>query len=230
MHKQQNGTRTFDTPAPVSVVLDIPAGLIRFIAADRTDTTVEVLPADAAKAADVKAAEQIDVAYGDGVLRIHSTGAKKRILGPSGSLEVTVQLPAGSRVEAKAPLAELRGVGRLGDVVFEGAQATVKLDETEGARVALQAGDVRVGRLGGPAEISTQKGDLVVTEAVRGAVVLRTQHGNISVGAARGVSASLDAGTAYGRIDNALKNADGAAADLTVHATTAYGDITARSL
>ncbi|WP_327293493.1 hypothetical protein [Streptomyces sp. NBC_01198] len=49
------------------------------------------------------------------------------------------------------------------------------------------------------------------------------------VGAARGVSATLDAGTSYGRIDNALKNADGAA-DLTIRATTAYGDITARSL
>ena len=35
----------FDTPAPISVVLDIPAGRIRFIAADRADTAVEVLPA-----------------------------------------------------------------------------------------------------------------------------------------------------------------------------------------
>ena len=34
---------------------------------------------------------------------------------------MTVQLPAGSRIEAKAASAELRGVGRLGDVAFEGA-------------------------------------------------------------------------------------------------------------
>ena len=39
----------FATPAPVSAVLDIPAGRIRFIAADRTDTVVEVRPADATK-------------------------------------------------------------------------------------------------------------------------------------------------------------------------------------
>lgn len=39
--------QTFDTPAPISALLDVPAGRIRFIAADRTDTTVEVLPADA---------------------------------------------------------------------------------------------------------------------------------------------------------------------------------------
>ncbi|MDF3145254.1 hypothetical protein PBV88_29370, partial [Streptomyces sp. T21Q-yed] len=61
-----------------------------------------------------------------------------------------VQLPAGSRVEAKAAAAELR------------------------------AGDVSVGRLGGPAEISTQKGDLDIAEAVRGTVTLRTEHGDIT--------------------------------------------------
>ncbi|WP_406321157.1 DUF4097 family beta strand repeat-containing protein [Streptomyces sp. NBC_00519] len=219
----------FDTPAPIATVLDIPAGRIRFIAADRADTTVEVLPADASKSRDVKAAEQIEVAYGEGVLRIEAPAAKNRILGNSGSVEVTVQLPAGSRIEGKAALAELRGVGRLGGVVFEGAQGSVKLDETESARLTLQAGDVTVGRLGGPAEVSTQKGDLHITEAVRGTVTLRTEHGGIQVGAARGVSASLDAGTAYGRIHNALRNTEGAA-DLTIHATTAYGDIMARSL
>ncbi|WP_460105743.1 DUF4097 family beta strand repeat-containing protein [Streptomyces sp. YKOK-J1] len=219
----------FDTPAPVAAVLDIPAGHIRFIAADRTDTTVEVLPADASKGRDVKAAEQIEVAYAEGVLRIEAPAAKNRILGHSGSVEVTVQLPAGSRVEAKAALAELRGVGRLGDVTFEGAQGSVKLDETAAAHLTLQAGDVTVGRLGGPAGISTQKGDISVAEAQRGEVTLSTQHGEITVGAARGVSASLDAGTGYGRVHNALRNADGVPG-LTIHATTAYGDITARSL
>ncbi|MBT2479579.1 DUF4097 family beta strand repeat-containing protein [Streptomyces sp. ISL-94] len=220
----------FDTPAPVTAVLDIPAGRIRFIAADRADTTVEVLPADASKSRDVKAAEQIEVAYGDGVLRIAAPAAKNRILGNSGSVEVTVQLPAGSRIEAKAASAELRGVGRLGDVAFEGAQGSVKLDEAASARLTLLAGDVSVGRLGGPGEISTQKGDIRITEAVRGTIELRTLAGDVSVGAAAGVSASLDAGTGHGRIHNALRNSEGAAAGLTIHATTSYGDITARSI
>ncbi|MER7106995.1 DUF4097 family beta strand repeat-containing protein [Streptomyces sp. NPDC000229] len=220
----------FDTPAAISAVLDIPAGRIRFIAADRADTVVEVLPANASSGRDVKAAEQTKVEYGDGVLRVEAAPAKNRILGHSGSIEVTIQLPAGSRVEAKAASAEIRGVGRLGDVTFEAAQATVKLDETASARLTLLAGDISVGRLGGPAEISTQKGDLRITEALRGTVVLRTEHGGISVGAASGASASLDAGTTYGRIHNALKNTDGAAADVNIHATTAFGDITARSL
>ncbi|MCQ9135596.1 MULTISPECIES: DUF4097 family beta strand repeat-containing protein [Streptomyces] len=219
----------FATPAPVSAVLDVPAGRIRFIAADRSDSTVEVLPANASNGSDVKAAERITVDYADGVLRIEAAPAKSRILGSSGAVEVTVQLPVGSHVEARTASGELRGVGRLGDVAFEGAQGSVKLDETASARLVLMAGDITVGRLGGPAEISTQKGDISVAEAVRGTVTLRTEAGGISVGAARGVSAALDAGTGFGRVHNALRNADGVAA-LSIHATTAYGDITARSL
>ncbi|WP_316765102.1 DUF4097 family beta strand repeat-containing protein [Streptomyces herbicida] len=218
----------FDTPAPVSAVLDIPAGRIRFIAADRADTTVEVLPADASKSRDVKAAEQIEVGYGDGVLRVEAPAATNRILGNSGSVEVTVQLPADSRVEARTASAELRGVGRLGDVIFDGAYRRIKLDEAASVRLTAVDGDVEVGRLGGPAEISTARGDIRIAEAVRGTVVLRTQSGNISVTAAAGVSAALDAGTGHGRISNALKN-DGTA-ELDIRATTSHGDITARSL
>ncbi|MFE5945173.1 DUF4097 family beta strand repeat-containing protein [Streptomyces sp. NPDC056480] len=220
----------FATTAAITTVLDIPAGRIRLIAADRADATVDIRPANAAKGNDVKAAEEITVEFTDGVLRIAAAPAKNKILGDSGSVEVTVQLPAGSRVEAKTAAAELRGVGRLGDVTVESAQGTVELDETAGARVRLLAGDITVGRLGGPAEISAEKGDLRVAEATRGTVVLRTESGEITVGAARGVSATLNAGTAYGRVHNALANTDGAAAGLSIHATTSYGDITARSL
>ncbi|WP_411137738.1 DUF4097 family beta strand repeat-containing protein [Streptomyces sp. C10] len=217
----------FDTPAPISAVLHIPAGRVQFIAADRADTAVEVLPANASKGRDVKAAEQATVEYADGVLRIGNS-AKNQYFGPSGSIEVTVKLPAGSRVEAKAASAELRTVGRLGDVAFEGAYSQIKLDEAASVRLTAVDGDVEVGRLGGAAEISTARGDIRITEATGGRVVLRTQSGDITVGAAAGVSAALDAGTGYGRISNALKN-DGTA-DLDIRATTSHGDITARSL
>jgi len=218
----------FDTPAPISAVLDIPAGRIQFIAADRADTTVEVLPANPAKSRDVRTAEQTAVAYSDGVLRIRTPEPRNQLSGPSGSLEVTVQLPAGSRIEGKAASSELRGVGRLGDVAFDGAYRQIKIDEAASVRLTAIDGDVEVGRLNGPAEISTARGNIRITEAVRGTVVLRTQSGDISVVAAAGVSAVLDAGTSYGRISNALKN-DGTA-DLDIRATTSRGDITARSL
>ncbi|GAA1026058.1 DUF4097 family beta strand repeat-containing protein [Virgisporangium ochraceum] len=222
--------KTFTTPAPISAVLHVPAGRVRFIAADRADTTVDVLPADATKGRDIKAAQRIGVAYTDGVLRIAAADPASRTIGATGSVEVTVQLPAGSRVRATTADADVRGVGRLSDVTVDSASGSITLDETASARLTLQAGDVKVGRLGGPAQISTRKGDLHITEAVHGAVTLHTDHGDICVGAAHGTSATLDAGTALGRIHNTLTNTSGPAADLTIHATTAYGNITARTL
>ena len=220
---------TFNTPEPISAVLDIPAGRIQFIAADRADTAVEVLPADPSKGRDVTVAEEAKVAYGDGVLRIE-VSAKNQYFGPSGSVAVTVQLPAGSAVEVNAASAELRAVGRLGDVAVMSDHGSIDLEDVAGARITTAAGDVSVGRLNGPAEIRTSKGDIRIAEAVRGALALRTDAGDVEVGVAAGVSATLDAGTLSGRIQNALNNTEGAAAPVTIHATTSVGDIVARSL
>ncbi|GAA3362048.1 DUF4097 family beta strand repeat-containing protein [Streptomyces antimycoticus] len=219
--------RKFETPAPIAAVLDIPAGRVQIIAADRADTAVEVRPTNASKSRDVKAAEQTTVGYADGALRIE-VPVKNQYLGPSGSIEVTVQLPAGSRVEAKAASTEFRAVGRLGDIAFDGAYRQIKIDEAASVRLTAVDGDVEIGRLNGPAEISTARGDIRIAEAVRGKVVLSTQQGDISVTAAAGVSASLDAGTSYGRVTNSLKNHG--TAELDIHATTSQGDIAARSL
>ncbi|MEU9144357.1 DUF4097 family beta strand repeat-containing protein [Streptomyces sp. NPDC048349] len=218
----------FATATPISAVLDLPAGRVQFIAADRADTTVEIRPANPSKSRDTKTAEQTTVAYADGVLRITAPAPDNKLFGPSGSLEVTVQLPAGSRIEGRAAAAELRGVGRLGDVAFDGAYRQIKIDEAASVRLTAVDGDVEIGRLAGPAEISTARGDIRITEALRGTVVLHTQSGDIEVVAGAGVSAALDAGTGYGRVSNALKN-DGTA-QLDIRATTSHGDITARSL
>jgi DUF4097 and DUF4098 domain-containing protein YvlB len=219
----------FATTSPISAVLDVPAGRVQFIAADRTDTTVEIRPVDATKGRDVKAAEQTSVEYGDGILQI-AVPAKNQLFGGSGSVEVTVQLPAGSRVEVKAAAVEFRSVGRLGDVTVDGAHGEIKLDEAAAVRLAVLAGDVSVGRLNGSAEINAMKGDIRITEAGPGTVVLTTQAGDVTISAATGISASLDAGTTYGRVQNQLLNTAGAAAELNIRATTSYGDIVARSL
>lgn len=179
----------------------------------RNDLSTRARQVTRQKSRHVKAAEQVTVVYRDDVLRIEAVEARSRVLGSSGSVEVTVQPPAGSRVEAKAASAELRRVGRLGNVAFEGAygeEVAVKLDEAASIRLTTLAGDVSVGRLTGPGEISAQKGDIHVVEAAGGTLTLSTQQGDITVGAADGISASLDASTSYGRIHNALMNTDGA--------------------
>ncbi|MBB3095057.1 hypothetical protein FHR83_002720 [Actinoplanes campanulatus] len=111
-----------------------------------------------------------------------------------------------------------------------GLHGTVKIDQAGSLTIDALGADVTIGRLTGPAEISTQKGDITVAEATGGTVKLSAQMGNVAIAAAHGVSATLDAGTGYGRINNTLLNTDGTAAALTIHATTTHGDITARSL
>lgn len=220
--------RTFATAAPITAAFDLAAGRIRLAAAERADTTVEVRPADPGKNRDVKAAAQTTVTYEDGVLRVHTPQGRNQYFGPSGSVEVTVALPADSRVEATTAGTELDGTGRLGEVTFTGAYRHIKLDEAASVHLTATDGDVEIGRLAGPAEITTARGDIRIGEATGGLLTLTTQAGSIDVGAAPGVSASLDAGTSYGRIDNTLKNTG--TAELAIRATTSQGDIVARGL
>lgn len=218
----------FDTPAPVSASLSVPAGRLQLIAADRADTTVDIRPADPKSKKDIKAAEEMQVSYADGALRITNPEPKNRAFGPSGAVEVTVQLPAGSPVTVEVADGEIRGVGRLGDLAVDASRATVKLDESAATRVTVAAGDITLGRVTGGAEVRTQKGHITVTAAAHGALDLRTEMGDITVGTPQGTDATLDAGTSHGRVANSLTNSGGSPA-VTIRATTSYGDITARS-
>ncbi|WP_030060056.1 MULTISPECIES: DUF4097 family beta strand repeat-containing protein [Streptomyces] len=216
----------FATPAPITAVLDVAAGSVRFIAADRADTTVEIRPADPGKNRDVRTAEQTTATYTDGLLTIRTAKTGNTLFG-AGCLEITVQLPAGSAVEADTQACELRVVGRLGDLAFTGAHHRIKIDEAAGARITAIDGDIEIGRLTGPATLTTARGDIRITQADRGTLALTTRSGNITVGTATATSAALDAATGHGRISNALRN-DGTTT-LHIRATTSHGDITAHT-
>jgi hypothetical protein len=224
---QEQTMQTFATPAPITAVLDIPAGRIQFIAADRPDTTVEIRPANPAKSRDVKLASQITVSYSDATLHIAGPDGN-RIFGSTGAVEVTVHLPAGSGVQAKAASAQLTTAGQLGQVTYDSSQATIDIDRATAASLTTADGDITIGHLAGDSQIRTVKGSITVTEATRGTLRLRTETGTITVTAPAAVSATLDADTTVGRIRNTLINTG--TPDLTIHATTTVGDITATSL
>ncbi|MFC7614432.1 DUF4097 family beta strand repeat-containing protein [Actinokineospora soli] len=113
-------------------------------------------------------------------------------------------------------------------MTFTGAYRQIKLDEAAAVHLTAIDGDIEIDKLTGPADLTTARGDIRVTEATRGTVVLTTQSGDITIAAAPGVSAALDAGTTQGRVSNSLKNTG--AVELDIRATTTQGDITARSL
>ena len=103
----------FETPEPISVVVDISVGNVRVAASERADTAVEVRPSLEADKSDVEAAAQTRVDFSDGTLRV--TGPKRLFdfSKRTRSVDVTIELPAGSREEA-----ELRACTVVGTVVL----------------------------------------------------------------------------------------------------------------
>ncbi|MFD4030424.1 DUF4097 domain-containing protein [Streptomyces sp. NPDC058637] len=170
---------SFDTPSPISVNAHVDAGAIRFAAADRADTVVDVTPRDARKDQDVRAAEKAEVTYSGGTLRIKTP--KPGVLGRVGTVDITVCLPAGSQVEATGGWAEVRGEGRLGEVSVKTSSGDVRFGTTGPLHLTAPHGAVTVDRVEGPAEITTSSGSIRVG-TVAGIAVLKNAHGTTSVG------------------------------------------------
>jgi hypothetical protein len=208
---------TFDTPEPISTTAHVGAGSIRFTAEDRTDTVVEVLPRDPKKDKDVRAAEQTEVTYTSGVLTVRTK--QRYLVGPTGSVDVTVELPTGSRVDMTGAWAQVLGEGRLGEVRVKTSSGDVRLDTTGPLQLTASHGSITVDRIEGMAEISTSSGSLRVG-TVDGPAVLKNSHGTTTVGAATG---DLRVSGANGDID--IARAEGSVAATTAHGTLRVAEV-----
>jgi DUF4097 and DUF4098 domain-containing protein YvlB len=194
---------TYDTPEPITVALELGVANVRIHASDRTDTVVDVQPGDATKRADVTAARQTRVEYANGTLLI-ATPKVWRQWTPWGgheSIDVRIDVPAGSTVRGTAGVASLRATGRLGecayragvgDVVLERANRVeiksgagdVAVDAIEGRADVKTAGSIRIGTIAGPAVIKNTNGDTSLGE-VAGDARVHASNGSIAIDLAR---------------------------------------------
>ncbi|MFJ6837821.1 DUF4097 family beta strand repeat-containing protein [Streptomyces sp. NPDC091209] len=174
---------SFDTPQPISVTAEVAAGSIRLTAGDRADTVVEVLPRDPKRDKDVRAAEQTEVVYASGVLTVRTK--HRPLVGPSGLVDVTVDLPTGSQVDMTGSWAQLLGEGRLGEVRVKTSAGDVRLDTTGPLKLTVSHGLVTVDRVEGMAEITSSTGNVRVG-TVEGPAVLKNAHGATTVGTVTG--------------------------------------------
>jgi DUF4097 and DUF4098 domain-containing protein YvlB len=206
---------TFDTPEPISVTIDLAVGDTRITASDRSDTVVQVRPSDGSREADVRAAEQTRVEYAAGRLLVKAP--KQRglgVFGKGGSVDVTIELPAGSDVQSDASVAAFRSVGRLGECRVTTSAGDIQLDHTGTLDLATGAGGVVVERVAGRADVSTGTGRVRLHE-IGGTAVIKNADGDCWVGEVVG---DLRANTANGDIC-----VDRAKAGVT--ASTANGDV-----
>jgi hypothetical protein len=208
---------TFASPEPISATVDVIMGDVRITASDRTDTVVEVRPADASKAGDVRAAEETRVEFTDGRLLVK--GPKRRasmILGPSKgpAVQVDVELPAGSDLDAKTGFGNLHCAGRFGDCEVSSGAGVIWIEDTHALHAKTGGGDVTAGHATGDAKITTGVGSVRLRRA-DGAVTIKSSAGGAWVGEAAGdahvrsatgdividqAHADVDAKTAAGKI------------------------------
>lgn len=187
--------KRFDTPAPIAVAASLVIGDLRIIATDRSDTVVDVFPADSGRAADIRAAEQTRVDYLDGQLIIRAPRQETwSLFSKPGSIDVTVELPTGSRLTADSQICALAATGRLGDCRIQFSVGDIQLDQTGSLR-ASSYGRIEANRITGSAEIT--KSGTVRIHQVDGDATVKVANGDCWIGA---VTGELWARTANGSI------------------------------
>lgn len=222
---------TFPAPRPVPVVVDLMVGNVHVVAGDRDDVVVTVLPLDAGKARDVRAAEEV---------RVERTGDAVTVTGPrwkqylpfsAGTPAVTVELPAGS--DLSGTVSTLETEGPLGAVSVSVTAGHARVEQAERLDLRVAAGSVVVGRASGATTLKASAGSVRVTEFA-GEGSIRAANGTTTVGTVSGTLhvAGAHADVAVGRVLGTLtaKAASGAITVErveagTVELTTSYGSI-----
>jgi hypothetical protein len=177
---------SFETPQPILATIDVVAGAVRIRAGERGTTTVYVVPSDASNDEDVRAAEQTRVEFTAPQLLVRAPKLRSWSLrSAGGSVDVTVELPAGSRVHGSGQLASFDSDGPLGECRIKTGLGDIRLDRVETLELKSGAGDIEVAHANGRAELSVGSGDVRVRELGDSAVI-KNSNGTTWVGDAAG--------------------------------------------
>lgn len=188
---------TFDTPEPISATIDLGIGDVRISAGDRGATVVEVHPSDASNPEDLKAAQLTRVEYANGQLLVKAPKLRSWLSrSGGGSIDVTIDLRAGSHVHGALGSADFRCDGRLGECRIKTGLGHIRLDRADTLSLKSGVGDISVERATGRAEVTAGSGDVRLRELDAGAVV-KNSNGDTWVGLAGG---DLRLGAANGSI------------------------------
>ncbi|MGW6563860.1 DUF4097 family beta strand repeat-containing protein [Streptomyces sp. NPDC054975] len=174
---------TFETPDPISAILELDAGTARIAAGKRTDTVVEVLPRDGSDDNDLRAVQQTTVTCSGGRLTV-KTPKKRSPFGKPGAVEVSIELPAGSDVRGTTGMGGFFCEGRLGATVLKTGLGDLQLDEVASADLRTDTGHIRLDRSTGDVEIAGA--GRIEIGAVAGAATVKNSNGVTSVGEVTG--------------------------------------------
>jgi hypothetical protein len=151
-HAQDKGIvamPVFTTPEPIAATVEVAGAQVRIGASDRTDTVVLVEPVDKASTSDVKVAKRTKVEFSGGRLTVKTTVAGRK----TGSVAISIDLPAGSSLAASVANSSLHADGPLGECDLHMASGQVQLDRIGALEANIAAGEVAVGHIAGRASI-----------------------------------------------------------------------------
>jgi DUF4097 and DUF4098 domain-containing protein YvlB len=210
----------FDTPQPIRVQLNLGyiVANVRVTAAERADTTVDVLPIDTSNKADLKIAEQTRVDYTDGrlIVRAPKLGT---LFGRTGSIDVTIALPSGSPLQGETGMGEILCAGRLGDVQLKTGYGEIQLEQAGEAKLHSGSGDIAVDHIDGGADITASNGAVNVRR-ISGPATVKNSNGNTWIGE---VSGDLRVNAANGSIT--VDQADAGVAAKTANGSVRVGAV-----
>ncbi|GAB3746852.1 DUF4097 family beta strand repeat-containing protein [Nocardiopsis nanhaiensis] len=225
----------FDTPEPITADITVVSGTLQLIAGNRAETTVEVRPRVEHKDSDVRVAELVEVDYASGRLEVRDPqpSVLGRMIGRKSMVDITVELPAGSRVHAECGFGSIRCEGSLGasEVSVSHGNITVgritgntklitghgsiRADEIDGSAVVKStSGAITLGQVTGELRANSALGDITADRAL-GSVTARATHGSIRLGQVAEGIVSVE--TSYGEVE--LGVSEGTAAWLDAAST-----------
>ena len=177
---------TFDSPQPISATIDVVVGDVRISAADRVDTVVDVRPSDPSSDEDVRAADDTRVEYANGQLLVKAPKLRSWLPRSSGgSIDVTIELPAGSHVHGAGQMTDFRCDGPLGDCRIKTGIGQILVESANAPRLRVGIGDIGIDRATGHAEITAGSGEVRVRE-LEGSGAIKNSNGDTWVGVAGG--------------------------------------------
>jgi hypothetical protein len=225
---------TFATPDPIAVSVELSVGDVRVVASDRTDTVVQVRPTDESRELDVRDADQTRVEHTASGLLVKTPRPRGLgLLGKPGSVDVTIELPAGSSLDGDSSVAAFRSAGRLGECRIKTTAGNVDLDETGPLDLHTGAGAVSVAKVVGNAEVTTGTGRIRLGQ-IDGSAVIKNSNGDTRIDAVTGdlrMNASngdLTVGRADGNVTGKSANGEiriGQVSSGTVEVKTSNGEI-----
>ena len=177
---------TFDTSGPISATIDVVVGDVRISAGDGAAAVIDVRPSDASSDEDVKVAERTRVEFANEHLLVKAPKLRNWLpRSHGGSIDVTIELPAGSKVRGAGQMTDFAAAGRLGDSHIRTGMGTVQLDEVSKPNVKTGIGDITVERATGHVELTTGSGDVRAGE-LDATAVIKNSNGDTWVGSVAG--------------------------------------------